>query len=298
VTTTVERGRARRLSAPPPPPDASRRWGPPDDASARDRLPASRAVTFPLSRPWPISRAESSSAGEVYTVVGVTVRASPVRPRVRRRARPRGLRRLAARQAGHRAGCGVQARQRRHRRLPGAQRRRPAAAAGRRRPGHRPRRCRNSRLALGRRSTTPRRRSRPPSAPKKSSCSPRGSSTGSSTAVACGKVVAQKPVLGGGNAPTVTPGPPPAGPTAPSAAAPAHRRRPGPVVEPWPDVRPGSTRWSRIPQDNVHRAPHGRAQGRLRTPDGSSSLPTDSIGTGTPHYYPDRPQEDGQVESE
>ncbi len=53
-------------------------------------------------------------------------------------AGPRGLRRVAAGQADRGAGGGVQARLRRHPRLPGAQRRRPAAAAGRHGAGHRP----------------------------------------------------------------------------------------------------------------------------------------------------------------
>ena len=73
-------------------------------------------------------------------------------------AGPGGLRRQPARQADRRSGCGVQAEQRRHPRLAGAERGRAAAAAGRDRAGRPTRRPSRTAGGCGRSSTTPTRR--------------------------------------------------------------------------------------------------------------------------------------------
>ena len=101
---------------------------------------------------------------------------------------------------GRRARRRVQARQRRHPRLPGAQRGGPDQAAGRRRRRHRPRRASRTPAGSGPSCSTPPPSRRPAPRPTSCCCSPSGASTASSTRRALGDIVRGRHVLDGRNA--------------------------------------------------------------------------------------------------
>ena len=107
-------------------------------------------------------RAFMARAGELGADQALTFLREVDAINMRRRSRmvdlARGARRLVRRAPDRRPRRGLQARQRRHPRLAGPQRRRPAPAPGRRRRRHRPRRPSTTRGGCGPSSPTPPRR--------------------------------------------------------------------------------------------------------------------------------------------